>query len=74
MSATHNLPLGPVIVDIAGSVLTESERNRLLHPQVGGVILFSRNYESPQQLTRLTLEIHALRQPPLLITDRRAHV
>ena len=68
MSATHNLPLGPVIVDIAGSVLTESERNRLLHPQVGGVILFSRNYESPEQLTRLTLEIHALRQPPLLIT------
>ncbi len=68
MSATRALPLGPVIVDIAGHALTAEERTRLIHPQVGGIILFSRNYESPEQLTRLTQEIHALRQPPLLIT------
>jgi beta-N-acetylhexosaminidase len=34
---------------------------------VGGVILFSRNYQSPEQLIRLTQDIHALRQPSLLI-------
>jgi beta-N-acetylhexosaminidase len=34
---------------------------------VGGVILFSRNYESPQQLSALTASIAALRQPALLI-------
>lgn len=68
MSMTHTLPLGPVIVDIAGVELTEAERARLLHPQVGGLILFSRNFESTGQLARLTQEIHALRQPPLLIT------
>ena len=68
MSTTRNLPLGPVIVDIAGTELTHEERTRLQHPQVGGIILFTRNYESPEQLASLTAEIHALRQPPLLIT------
>jgi beta-N-acetylhexosaminidase len=43
------------------------ERELLRQPQVGGVILFSRNYESPQQVAALTAEIHALRDPPLLI-------
>ncbi len=31
------------------------------------VILFASNYESPEQLERLTADIHALRDPPLLI-------
>ena len=68
MSNPRTMPLGPVILDIAGPTLAPEERTRLLHPQVGGIILFSRNYESPEQLARLTHEIHALRQPPLLIT------
>ena len=68
MSMTRSIPLGPVIVDIAGLALTPEERTRLQHPLVGGIILFTRNYESPEQLTGLTREIHALRQPPLLIT------
>ncbi len=61
------LPLGPLMIDIAGSALTALDRERLCHPLVGGVILFSRNYVSREQLTALTGEIHALRQPPLLI-------
>ena len=68
MSATRNQPLGPVIVDIAGTALSAAERRRLGHPLVGGIILFTRNYESPAQLTALTREIRDLRQPPLLIT------
>ncbi|MFO1380211.1 MAG: beta-N-acetylhexosaminidase [Chitinivorax sp.] len=60
-------PLGPVMVDIAGKQLTDHERERLLHPLVGGVILFARNFESIEQLQALTAEIHALRRPPLLI-------
>jgi beta-N-acetylhexosaminidase len=59
--------LGPLVVDLQGVALTPHERARLRHPLVGQVILFSRNYESPAQLSELTREIHALRDPPLNI-------
>ena len=61
------IPLGPVVIDVAGTELTNEDRKRLAHPLVGGVILFTRNYASPEQLLRLTSEIHTVRQPPLLI-------
>jgi len=59
--------LGPVMLDIAGPQLSSAESELLRHPQVGGVILFSRNYRSPQQLCDLTAAIRALRAPELLI-------
>jgi beta-N-acetylhexosaminidase len=55
------------MVDLEGKALTQADRDRLRHPQTAGVILFSRNYESPQQVTALCAEIHALRTPPLII-------
>lgn len=58
---------GPLMIDIAGTEMTADERERLRHPLVGGVILFSRNYADPAQLKVLCTEIHALRSPPLLI-------
>ena len=58
---------GPVMLDVLGKTLTAEDEKRLLHPLVGGVILFARNYESPGQLAELTASIHALRTPPLLI-------
>ncbi len=62
------IPRGPLMADIAGLELTPEERERLCHPTVGAVILFSRNYESPEQLQALTAEIHELRIPALLIS------
>ena len=62
-----HLPLGPLMIDIAGIELTDLDRDRLTHPLVGGIILFTRNYADPAQLERLTAEIHALRSPQLLI-------
>lgn len=61
------LPYGPVMIDIVGLELTELDRERLCHPLVGGLILFARNYQSPEQLQKLTAEVHALRTPPLPI-------
>ena len=62
-----NLPPGPVMVDVAGLTLTAHEIERLQHPLVGGVILFARNYASPEQLRALTAAIHVARDEPLLI-------
>ena len=61
------IPLGPVAVGVAGTSLTGADRVRLAHPLVGVVILFSANFASPAQLTRLCHEIHSLRDTPLLI-------
>ena len=62
-----SLPLGSIMCDLDGLELGADERELLLHPLIGGVILFSRNFDSPKQLIQLTSEIHKLRQPALLI-------
>jgi len=61
------VPLGPVVLDPAGPALTDDDRRRLLHPATGGVILFARNFENPEQLQALTGEIARLREPELPI-------
>ena len=61
------IPRGPVMADIAGLELSQEDKERLCHPAIGTVILFSRNYESNEQLQALTTQIHELRDPPLLI-------
>jgi beta-N-acetylhexosaminidase len=63
----NTLPLGPLMIDVAGLELTDAERERLTHPLVGGVILFKHNYRDPQQLTALCAAIHGLRSPALPI-------
>ena len=61
------MTLGPVMLDVAGTALTAEDRERLAHPHAGGVILFSRNYESPAQIAALVAAIHAVREPRLLV-------
>jgi beta-N-acetylhexosaminidase len=61
------LPLGPAVIDVVGLALTDEDRNRLRHPAAGGVILFARNYQNPEQLSALTDEIEKLREPALLL-------
>lgn len=55
------------MLDVEGLTLSPADRTLLREPAVGGVILFSRNYESPTQLADLVADIRALRSPPLLI-------
>ncbi|PHS71182.1 MAG: beta-N-acetylhexosaminidase [Cycloclasticus sp.] len=61
------MPLGPLMLDIDGVELSSVDRDILRHPLVGGLILFSRNYGSVEQVSVLCDEIHALRSEPLLI-------
>jgi beta-N-acetylhexosaminidase len=61
------MSLGPVMLDLEGEILKPEEINLLRQPAVGGVILFSRNFSSREQLTALCQAIHQLRSPQLLI-------
>jgi len=61
------MALGPVMLDIEGLALNPADRTLLREPAVGGVVLFSRNYESPAQVADLVAEIRAVRSPPLLV-------
>lgn len=60
-------PLGPLVCDVQAMTLSPEERDCLRDPRVGGVILFSRNFESRKQVAQLTASIRALRNPALLI-------
>jgi beta-N-acetylhexosaminidase len=61
------MSLGPLMIDLAGTEVTQEERELLRHPLIGGVILFARNYVNPEQLTALVDAIHAARAPPLIV-------
>lgn len=60
-------PIGPIMLDLIGTELSSEERNVLQHPLVGGVILFTRNYQSPEQITALCQAIRQARSWPILI-------
>ena len=59
----------PLILDIAGTALSEADRRRLAHPLVGGLILFGRNWESRAQLGALCAEVKGLRPDLLIAVD-----
>lgn len=60
-------PLGPLFVDVSGCELRPEEGEKLAHPLIGGVILFSRNYGTPTQLEALVRHIKSVRTPGLLV-------
>lgn len=58
---------GPMMIDILGTSISEEERLLLGHARIGGVILFSRNFQNIAQLKRLVADIRAASRPGLLI-------
>jgi len=59
----------PLIIDIAGTALTDADRARLAHPLVGGIILFARNWESRSALVQLCAQIKAIKPDLLICVD-----
>ena len=59
----------PLIIDVAGFGLTDTDRQRLAHPLVGGLILFGRNWQSREQLTHLCGQVKAVRPDLLIAVD-----
>lgn len=59
--------IGALIIDLQGLQLSPEEKELLAHPIVGGVILFTRNYDNKAQLAELCRDIRAARSLPLLI-------
>jgi len=59
----------PLIIDIAGTRLSKVDKKRLRHPLVGGLILFSRNWENREQLAKLCRKIRKVRRDLLICVD-----
>lgn len=64
---TQKQPFGSVMLDVAGLTLTAVEKDMINHPNTGAVILFSRNYQNPNQVSTLISEIRTARQGDILI-------
>ncbi|PCI78850.1 MAG: beta-N-acetylhexosaminidase [SAR86 cluster bacterium] len=58
------------MLDLKGLNVASEERELLIHPQVGGVILFSRNYASVQQLEDLVASIKQCNDHLLVAVDQ----
>ncbi len=62
---------GPVLIGIPGLELDAVSRTRLRHPQVGGVVLFRRNFANREQLIDLVADIRGACEPrPLVCVDQ----
>ncbi|MBL4890226.1 MAG: beta-N-acetylhexosaminidase [Rhizobiaceae bacterium] len=65
-----NTETGVVMLDLKGLNVEPGERELLMQPQVGGVILFARNYASPQQLEDLVGTIKRCNDHLLVAVDQ----
>lgn len=61
---------GPLMLDLEGTGLSADEQRLLRSPAVGGVILFSRNYQSQEQLRELVAAVRAVNPDLLLAVDQ----
>ncbi|WP_144208925.1 beta-N-acetylhexosaminidase [Shewanella donghaensis] len=58
-----------LMMDLAGLTVSEEEAGLLIHPQVGGIILFTRNFSNKTQLVELVKSVRAIRQNLLIAVD-----
>ena len=59
--------MGPLMLDCQAEELLPEEKEKLAHPVVGGVILFTRNYHDKRQLSALVQDIRRFAKNNVLI-------
>ena len=59
--------MGPLMLDLQGTQLQTDEQALLQHPAVGGVIFFSRNFQTRAQLAQLVTDVRQAADKPLLL-------
>jgi len=64
---TNQYTIGPVMLDVEGLTLEKHEAEKINHPNTGAVILFSRNYQAPEQVAELIQNIRKARKGDILI-------
>jgi len=57
------------MMDVSGLTLTSNEIKQLRKPSIGGVILFTRNYQDIDQVRRLIADIRSVKQNILIAVD-----
>ena len=60
--------MSPIVLDVLAYELDQLEREKLQHPLVGGLILFSRNFADKEQLSALVKDIRKTVSRPFLIS------
>ena len=58
-----------LMMDLAGVQLSDKEVEQIKHPMVGGLILFTRNFESKTQLVDLVSDVRAIKPNILIAVD-----
>ena len=62
--------MGPIMLDVEGLSLSVEDKELLQQPVVGGLILFSRNYDSVSQLKELVAEIRSVNKDLMIAVDQ----
>ncbi len=62
--------IGPLMLDIESTVLSKHDEELLADKSVGGVILFARNFESAEQVAKLTAAIKNINPSILIAVDQ----
>jgi beta-N-acetylhexosaminidase len=65
---------GIFIVDLQGTEILEDEIAILKHPNVGALLLFSRNFSNPPQLKDLVEIVHSLRPDIFIALDQEGGI
>lgn len=61
------MTIAPLMLDLEGTELSSEEKEIIRHPLTGGIIFFTRNYESLEQLDALIKSIRSATKNTLLI-------